>query len=194
MATHISSNSPRSHPHRNHRPLPPPLRIPRCFATGRLLLDERTISPRAILIEYLPDAKTLRDVEPSVVDLALAQSLVQTARAFADLGVVHTDLNLGNILFVPGTRPTRAIIIDFAESGVREDEDDEEWLRIVTFNYDAVWLKKQLSRTLGIDLSFIDVTYWRDYQSGASEEITMSWRIRTPTLLHQCLGDYRTEV
>ncbi|KAG5638934.1 hypothetical protein H0H81_008434 [Sphagnurus paluster] len=77
--------------------------IPRFFAAGRLPLAQCPISPRVVLIEYLPDARTLRDVDPSAVELSLAQSLLATARSFAELGFVHADLNLGNILFVPGT-------------------------------------------------------------------------------------------
>ncbi|KAG5635582.1 hypothetical protein H0H81_010728 [Sphagnurus paluster] len=63
-----------------------------CYAAGTLVLEGRAIRPHVLLLEYLPDAKTLCDVDPAVVGLPLMQSLVATAQAFGGLGVVHTDL------------------------------------------------------------------------------------------------------
>ncbi|KAF8070038.1 hypothetical protein FPV67DRAFT_1485947 [Lyophyllum atratum] len=130
--------------------------IPRCFATGTLPLAQRAIAPRVLFLEYLSDAKTLEEVDPRVVGLPLAQSLVAAAGAFGPLGVVHTDLNPGNILFVPGGRPTRAVVIDFANSGVREEESDEEWGACVYENADVWWMTKRLHRFLGVDLSLLE--------------------------------------
>ncbi|KAG5649830.1 hypothetical protein H0H81_001840 [Sphagnurus paluster] len=85
--------------------------IPLCYAAGTLSLEKRCIAPDVLLIEYLPDAKMLKDVDPSVVELPLLHALVAAARTFGELGVMHTDFNPGNVLSVPGTRPTRAVVI-----------------------------------------------------------------------------------
>ena len=128
--------------------------IPRCYGTGSLRLSDRAISPHVLFLEFLPDAESLALVNPKVVSLSLLQSLLDAADKFGPLGVVHTDLNPGNIIFSPGYQPTRAAIIDFGEAGVREEEDDEsEWAEIVKHNRDSVWLCKVLQRTLGIDLN-----------------------------------------
>ena len=128
--------------------------IPRCYGTGSLQLSDRAISPHVLFLEFLPDAETLALVNPKVVSLSVLQPLLDAADKFGPLGVVHTDLNPGNIIFSPGYQPTRATIIDFGQAGVREEEDDEsEWAEIVKHNRDSVWLCKVLQRTLGIDLS-----------------------------------------
>ncbi|KAJ7227350.1 hypothetical protein GGX14DRAFT_419154, partial [Mycena pura] len=95
--------------------------IPRCFGSGtRSWASEgRAISPHVLLLEYIPDA------------------LMKTARRFGELGVVHIDLNPSNILFAPTTRPTRAVVIDFGESAVREeDEDSDYWAETLQFARD----------------------------------------------------------
>ncbi|KAJ7603403.1 hypothetical protein DFH06DRAFT_924397, partial [Mycena polygramma] len=104
--------------------------IPRCFGVGTrsLVAEQRVLSPRVLLLEYIPDAISLRDIDPSVIPadskLELGNFLIKTAHRFAEFGVVHTDVNPGNILFTPVACPTRAVIIDFGESGVRRDEDN----------------------------------------------------------------------
>jgi hypothetical protein len=67
--------------------------VPRCFASGTMVLTQRFVALRMLLLEYFPE-----------------------------LGVVHTDLNSENILFVHGVRPTRAVVIDFADSAVRRPD------------------------------------------------------------------------
>ncbi|KAG5649660.1 hypothetical protein H0H81_002661 [Sphagnurus paluster] len=122
---------------------------------GTLALEGRAIVPHVVLLEYLPDAKTLRDVDPAVVGLPLIESLIATARAFGKLGVVPTDFNPGNILFVPGIR-THAVVIDFADSGARRDESDEEWRETVEENDDVRWMKRALERSLGVVMKYSD--------------------------------------
>ena len=126
--------------------------IPHCYGTGSLQLSDRTISPHVLLLEFLPDAKSL-DLVDLVVPLSLLQPLLDAVDEFGALGVVHTDLNPGNILFSPGYQPTRAVIIDFGEAGVREEEDDLKWAEIVEECADSIWIRKRLQRALGIDLS-----------------------------------------
>ncbi|KAM6494986.1 hypothetical protein JOM56_009609 [Amanita muscaria] len=83
-----------------------------CYGTGLLQLPQRAIVPHAILLEFIPDAKTLDQVDPKVVSANLIHSLSETAGEFGRLGVVHTDFHEGNILFSPGDQPVRAVIID----------------------------------------------------------------------------------
>ncbi|KAM6494990.1 hypothetical protein JOM56_009613 [Amanita muscaria] len=120
-----------------------------CYGTGLLQLPQRSIAPHAILLEYIPDAKTLDQVDPKVVSADLLHSLLETTEQFGRLDVVHSDINPGNILFSPGNHPLRAVIIDFGESGIRKDESDEEWQKIVRMNKDPVWMRKRFQLFLG---------------------------------------------
>ncbi|KIL59575.1 hypothetical protein M378DRAFT_169078 [Amanita muscaria Koide BX008] len=104
------------------------------YGSGLLQLSQRSIAPHALLLEYIPDAKTLDQVDPKVVSANLLHSLLETTEQFGRLGIVHSDITPGNILLSPGNRPLRAVIIDFGESGIREDESDEEWQKIVRIN------------------------------------------------------------
>jgi serine/threonine protein kinase len=115
--------------------------VPLFLGSGRLLLEGRSFSPHVVLLEYIQDAVTLKDIavrpKPSIIS-----SLAKTVSAFGALGVTHNDLTLDNILFTPYDQPTRAIIIDFGAAECCEDESDEEWSYIVRGNYDAGYLKK----------------------------------------------------
>jgi len=127
--------------------------IPRCYGIGSLQLSDRAISPHVLFLEFLPDAEPLALVDPNIVPLSLLQPLLDAVDEFGAFGVVHTDLNPGNIIFFPGYQPTRAAIIDFGEAGVREEEDEFEWARIVEECADSIWLRKRLRGALRIDLS-----------------------------------------
>ncbi|KAJ7221682.1 hypothetical protein GGX14DRAFT_353219, partial [Mycena pura] len=127
--------------------------IPRCFGSGTrsLASERRAISPHVLLLEYIQDAKCLEDIDPSVVDRSLGLALMKTARRFGELGVVHTDLNSSNILFAPAARPTRAVVIDFADSGVREeDEDSDYWAETLRQARDFRVMGSRLKRYLGM--------------------------------------------
>jgi hypothetical protein len=126
--------------------------IPRCFGAGTLTPpDARAIVPRVLLLEYLPDATTLANVNPSLITPSLVRSLVDTVSAFGPLGVVHDDLNAGNVLFAPADNPTRAAIIDFGSAILREEEDsDEEWAKIVWVNNDSHGLKLAVRRRMNM--------------------------------------------
>jgi len=79
------------------------------------------------------------------------KSLIDTVDTFGPLGVVHDDLNPGNILFVPGDNPTRAVIIDFGSAILREEDPDEQWTEAVRFNNDPRGLKVALRMKLGME-------------------------------------------
>ncbi|KIL64947.1 hypothetical protein M378DRAFT_162513 [Amanita muscaria Koide BX008] len=120
-----------------------------CYGTGPLQLSQRAIAPRALLLEFIPDAKTLDQVDPKAVSASLIHSLLETTEQFGKLGVIHCNIIPSNILFSPCNHPVRAVIIDFGESGIREDENDEEWQKIVRFESDADWMRERLQRFLG---------------------------------------------
>ncbi|KZP28087.1 hypothetical protein FIBSPDRAFT_817674 [Athelia psychrophila] len=101
--------------------------IPRCYGSGTMDLPGRAICPRALLLEYIQGSKTLRDVHPSAVGDALVKSLITTVELMQER-VMHDDMNPGNILFSPGDRPTRAVLIDFGNAVMRRDgRSDENW-------------------------------------------------------------------
>lgn len=133
--------------------------IPRCFGSGRLILENtntpRAISPRAILLEYLPNSKSLADVNPDLITPALVSSIMQTVKSFGPLGVTHGDLgNYGNIQFTfDPPLPPRACIIDFGGSSLRWGEPDEDWASIVRTQGDVFTLFAHLKNKLkGRDL------------------------------------------
>ena len=127
--------------------------VPRCYGYGTLDLPERAIFPHVLVIEYISDAETLEKVDPACVSLELAQSLVNGIKEVNRLGVVHTDLNPGNILFSPRDQPTRAVVVDFGHAGLREEEeDDESWREVLEENDDPHWMRVHLKRSLGKDI------------------------------------------
>ena len=50
--------------------------------------------------------------------------------SFAPHGIIHCDVRKGNILFF--LKPPPAVVIDFGQSILREDEPDSEWESAVT--------------------------------------------------------------
>ncbi|RPD62729.1 hypothetical protein L226DRAFT_532282 [Lentinus tigrinus ALCF2SS1-7] len=105
--------------------------IPRLLLTGVIIPpDERAIQPPAIVLEYVPDAVSLRDVSIEAVDADLWTTLVRVVDSFTTYDVCHNDINHNNILFTPREHPKRVVVIDFGCAAVREDEDDETWEEI----------------------------------------------------------------
>ncbi|KAJ7602931.1 hypothetical protein DFH06DRAFT_1488444 [Mycena polygramma] len=104
--------------------------IPRCFESG-------TWPPSNV--------SSVRRFS-SWMDRLLALSLIKTVSKFGQLGVVHADLNPGNILFAPADRPSLAVIIDFGEACLREeDEDEDSWTKVVRQNRDEFYVGKRLT-------------------------------------------------
>lgn len=123
--------------------------IPRCLGFGTISLAGRAIAPRVLLLEYLPNAQSLDKINPHLITPDVRASLVKIASGFGRLGVVHTDLNYGNIIFVVGAHGIeRAAIIDFGSSYSREDESDKDWQAIVDEQDDVTWLNKRLNAML----------------------------------------------
>jgi hypothetical protein len=70
--------------------------LPLFLGSGSFLLEGRSFSPHVVLLEYIQDAVTLKDIavrpKPSIIS-----SLAKTVSAFGVLGVTHNDLTLDNI-------------------------------------------------------------------------------------------------
>ncbi|KAI0719994.1 hypothetical protein C8T65DRAFT_634530 [Cerioporus squamosus] len=126
--------------------------IPRLLLTGVLLPpDERAIQPSAIVLEYIPDAISLRDVPGDVLDVKMCVALLRAVDSFSAHGVFHGDINQNNILFTPKTRPVRAVVIDFGCAGIRADDEDEDtWRFNVQFAADSQRLRRLLKEK-GVD-------------------------------------------
>ncbi|EKM54081.1 uncharacterized protein PHACADRAFT_97039 [Phanerochaete carnosa HHB-10118-sp] len=110
--------------------------VPVFYGSGTLDLSRTAppcaFNPRLILLEHIADAVSLRDIDPLLLSAPLVESLLDTMQRLGALGVAHGDLNFTNYLFTPARRPTRAVIIDFADSvSRRPDSTDEEWTRLV---------------------------------------------------------------
>ena len=108
--------------------------LPIFYDSGDLILDEtRAIIPRVVLLEYIPDVTSvsglgdIRAITPRQV-----RTLVAATVKLNELGVVHRDINRGNILI----GPKRAVIIDFGESisqiqgGIKKFSDDDWWCQV----------------------------------------------------------------
>ncbi|EDR16157.1 uncharacterized protein LACBIDRAFT_321389 [Laccaria bicolor S238N-H82] len=108
--------------------------VPIFYDSGDLILDEtRAIIARVILLEYIPDVTSvsglgdIRTIAPRHVS-----TLIAAAVKLNELGVVHRDINRGNIL----VGPKRAVIIDFGESisqiqgGIKKFSDDDWWFQV----------------------------------------------------------------
>ncbi|PIL34718.1 hypothetical protein GSI_03499 [Ganoderma sinense ZZ0214-1] len=127
--------------------------IPRLLLTGTVLPpDERAMQLSAVVMEYIPDAVSLCDVPPDVVTPELCATLLQVVDSFAELGVVHGDINWNNVLFTPRERPTRVVVIDFACGAVRgEDQDDDAWQENLVWGNDS-WCMRRMLEKRGISV------------------------------------------
>lgn len=128
--------------------------VPRFYASGSLdlsLVDPgRAICPPVILIEYIDNAVSLRHLDAHLLTLPLIESLLHIIDTTHELGVCHGDLNIGNILFSPPDKPTRALLVDFADALYREEDDsDEDWQGCVTFNNASGGMRGALRYRLG---------------------------------------------
>ncbi|KAI0654132.1 hypothetical protein C8Q70DRAFT_539127 [Cubamyces menziesii] len=109
--------------------------------------DERGIRPPAVVLEYIADAVSLRDVEGDALQEQpeVCAALVRAVDGFAERGVFHGDLHRENVLFTPRGRPERGVVIDFGCAGVRaDDEDEESWRFNVSFANDGGRVRRLL--------------------------------------------------
>ncbi|KAI9070265.1 hypothetical protein FKP32DRAFT_1670453 [Trametes sanguinea] len=112
--------------------------IPRMLLTGSVTYsDERAIRPQAVVLEYVPDAVCIRDISPDALSVELCSPLVRAIDEFKTHGVTHGDVGYSNVLFSPGDRPARAVLIDFGLAGFRQDQDDDEWQYVVEWRGDS---------------------------------------------------------
>lgn len=112
----------------------------------------RVRNPPVILLEYIPNAVTLRDVNPRVLTESLMRSMLNVVDHINGLNVLLTDINPGNFMYAPADRPTRAIAVDFADARLRSpDEPDESWAEMVSLESAPsgirLWLRMQFQKT-----------------------------------------------
>ena len=136
--------------------------IPKFYGSGKLLFppNTRSIEPPAVLIEYihgttlsayLAAKRSLANIPP-----AIFHPLFDSMSKFKALGVYHGDPQTTNILLSPPETPTRAILIDFGEAGVREyDESEEEWTACYQF-YNGVNTLKAVLNANGLNIKYDD--------------------------------------
>lgn len=105
--------------------------IPFHYGSAELELQKiagRTASVQVAILEYVRDASDLKDTPKAKITDTFQQSLLEAAKAFGRMGVIHGDLDAHNILFAPSYAPTRVVIIDFGMAHVKEDgETQAEW-------------------------------------------------------------------
>ena len=117
--------------------------IPRCYASGNLIVVILSVPYllTVIALEYIP-GESLSTINPSSVPRSLARSLITTVSSFASHGIIHSDIRTGNILI--SLQPPWAVVIDFGQSALREDESDSEWESAVTTEGNEKLVKRLL--------------------------------------------------
>lgn len=127
--------------------------VPVFYGYGSLDLSNttppRAIQPPVILIEYIQDAVTLKDVDARLLSRPLIRSLLDTVQRIGELGVCHGDPNYGNILLAPAHQPVRAALIDFDDciwydSGITW----EDWCVEVASNGEVRETKRKIRKRL----------------------------------------------
>lgn len=120
--------------------------VPIFYGDGVLDLSKttppRAYNPPVILIEYISDAVTLRDIDPHLLTRSAMQSMINAVDRINANEVLLTDVNPGNFLFTPAHRPTRAVAIDFADARVRTFEDSRHWEELI----DMYWATPTVRR------------------------------------------------
>ncbi|KIK64214.1 hypothetical protein GYMLUDRAFT_40504 [Collybiopsis luxurians FD-317 M1] len=120
--------------------------IPRFFGRTRFIIESHNAQPDrmtdaevpGILVEYMEGTR-LDNLSIDALSPALCQKCVDIVLAFGDNGVLNQDVRLENFIVPssPGILPSGSenrrrdlVMIDFAQSRLRrEDEDDEQWKR-----------------------------------------------------------------
>lgn len=107
----------------------------------------RAVHPPAILIEYIENAVTLKDVDARLLDHALIRSFIGAINIMGSLGVGNNALNPGNFLFAPAWKPSRILLIDWANAGIHEPHTtDEQWEEYVETNGTTDAVKRLIGR------------------------------------------------
>ncbi|VDC07910.1 unnamed protein product [Peniophora sp. CBMAI 1063] len=107
--------------------------VPRVLGVGRQVFpsEPRFYQPRALVFEFI-EGITIESAPSTVVTPQLIAQLYQDIRLFAPRGVVHGDLRWSNVILSPAQSPKRAVVIDFGQARVREDETDKDWEEVVS--------------------------------------------------------------
>ncbi|KAJ8074842.1 hypothetical protein PM082_019167 [Marasmius tenuissimus] len=105
--------------------------IPNFLGHGKLNLPDRAISPPFILLEYIPDAVTLENIDPNVVPLVprhLCEAFEIAVRQITQKGgIVHDQMYEIKILLSPSNTPTRITLIDFGAAYWEVPPEHRDW-------------------------------------------------------------------
>ena len=117
-------------------------------ATMRADPAPRYINPSVLLIEYIPNALTLKDVDPAMLRPDLIRSLLDTVDSIEKLYVIHDDPHPENYLFTQN----RAVVIDFGKAFFREaGETEEDWIAVVQCHRIPPYVRRLLAQKLSVE-------------------------------------------
>jgi serine/threonine protein kinase len=135
--------------------------IPVYYGSATLPLTHRYVKPHAGILEYIPSSTVLKDLSPpTLFSPALARSVAGVIAQLGQRGVIHADVNPGNILLSPSDNPTRAVLIDFGAAIIRHDDTpDEIWDERVVMEDDIGGLKFSIKTTLKISYEQVKGTH-----------------------------------
>lgn len=124
--------------------------VPIFYGDGVLDLSKttppRAYNPPVILIEYISNAVTLRDIDAQLLKPPVMQSMISAVDNINRNEVLLTDVNPGNFLFTPAHRPTRAVAIDFADARVRTFEDARYWEELIDMYWATPTVRRWMRR------------------------------------------------
>lgn len=122
--------------------------VPSFYGHGSVDLSHTTprrAIPPVVLVEYIDNAITLKDVDARLLTRPIITSLVDTVQRLGELLVCHSDPNYRNYLLAPADRPTRAGVIDFADCfWTAPDETEEEWSEQVLSEGEVREMKRKI--------------------------------------------------
>ena len=123
--------------------------IPRFLGEGTFVAppsDDRSIEPATIILEYIPGV-TLDKAPAHLLTPALYVPFMEMVDNLHAYGLAHGDLHANNVILSPADNPTRMVIIDWGESPLRlEDQDDEEWMLLWRDNLETGRIRNMLKR------------------------------------------------
>ncbi|TDL16182.1 hypothetical protein BD410DRAFT_844605 [Rickenella mellea] len=128
--------------------------IPTFYGEAKLLTTDvsRAITRRTILIEFIPNALPINEVNKDIIAPTFAKSFLKLLKAFHALGVIHNDVHEANILVSSSEDgEARAFFIDFGQACLRMGKTDAEWALTVHQQADTRFMLRQLQACLGTD-------------------------------------------
>ncbi|TCD70244.1 hypothetical protein EIP91_004145, partial [Steccherinum ochraceum] len=114
--------------------------VPRCFGWGRLELESRPIAPRFMALEYIHDVIPL--IYFKAIPMALSTAIRAAHEKIVALGVIQWDFQERHILVKRDG--IGVVFLDYGESWLREEEDDEAWKAVCYRSAEWMWINRVL--------------------------------------------------